>query len=55
MFGHLKINRAIATPYDKLAERFLGMLLLAAFSYWCKFIHRAWDRSQFYAQVWSGL
>ena len=39
--GHLKINRAIATRYDKLAESFLGMLHLAAFRYWCKFVHRA--------------
>ncbi len=30
MFGHLKINRAIATRYDKLSESFLGMLYLAA-------------------------
>jgi len=40
VFGHLKINRAIATRYDKLAESFLGMLYLAAFRYWCKFVHR---------------
>jgi transposase len=39
--GHLKINRAIATRYDKLAESFLGMLHLAAFRYWCKFVHTA--------------
>jgi transposase len=39
--GHLKINRAIATRYDKLAESFLGMLHLAAFRYWCKFVHSA--------------
>jgi hypothetical protein len=25
VFGHLKINRAIATRYDQLAESFLGM------------------------------
>ncbi|MFQ5535507.1 MAG: IS5 family transposase [Sphingomonadales bacterium] len=30
MIGHLKINRAIATRYDKRAESFLGMLHLAA-------------------------
>jgi len=41
VFGHLKINRAIATRYDKLADSFLGMLYLAAFRYWCKFVHRA--------------
>ena len=40
MFGHLKINRAIATRYDKLAESFLGMLHLAAIRYWIKFVHR---------------
>jgi hypothetical protein len=26
--GHLKINRAVATRYDQLAEAFLGMLYL---------------------------
>jgi len=41
MIGHLKINRAIATRYDKLAESFLGMLHLAAIKYWLKFVHRA--------------
>ena len=41
MFGHLKINRVIATRYDKFAESFLGMLHLAAFRYWCKFVHTA--------------
>lgn len=40
MLGHLKINRAIATRYDKLADSFLGMLHLAAFRYCCKFVHR---------------
>ena len=30
MIGHLKINRAIATRYDKLASSFLDMLHLAA-------------------------
>ena len=30
MIGHLKINRAIATRYDKLARSFLDMLHLAA-------------------------
>ncbi|WP_157077804.1 IS5 family transposase, partial [Sphingobium amiense] len=29
MFGHLKINRAIATRYDQLANSFLGMVHLA--------------------------
>ncbi len=41
MFGHLKINRAIATRYDKLAESFLGMLYLAAARYWLKVVHTA--------------
>jgi len=39
VFGHLKINRAIATRYDQLAETFLGMLYLASARYWLKFIH----------------
>jgi len=30
IIGHLKINRAIATRYDKLARSFLDMLHLAA-------------------------
>ncbi len=29
MFGHLKINRAIATRYDLLANSFLGMVISA--------------------------
>ncbi len=41
MIGHLKVNRAIATRYDKLAESFLGMLYLAAIKLWLKFVHRA--------------
>ena len=28
-FGHLKINRAVATRYDKLARSFLDVLHLA--------------------------
>jgi len=39
--GHLKINRAIATRYDQLAETFLGMLFLASARYWLKFVHAA--------------
>jgi transposase len=31
--GHLKINRAIATRYDQLADSFLGMLYLATARY----------------------
>ena len=39
MFGHLKINRAIATRYDQLASSFLGMVHLATARYWLKFVH----------------
>jgi transposase len=41
VFGHLKINRAIATRYDQLADSFLGMLFLASARYWLKFVHAA--------------
>jgi transposase len=41
VFGHLKINRAIATRYDQLAETFLAMLCLASTRYWLKFVHAA--------------
>lgn len=41
MFGHLKINRAIATRYDQLASSFLGMVHLATTRYWLKFVHAA--------------
>ena len=41
MFGHLKINRAIATRYDQLAETFLGMVNIASARYWLKFVHAA--------------
>ena len=41
VFGHLKINRAIATRYDQLAETFLAMLFLASARYWLKFVHTA--------------
>lgn len=40
-FGRLKINRAIATRYDQLAESFLGMVHIAAARYWLKFVHTA--------------
>lgn len=39
--GHLKINRAIATRYDQLADSFFGMLYLATARYWIKFVHAA--------------
>ena len=41
MFGHLKINRAIATRYDQLASSFLSMVHLATARYWLKFVHAA--------------
>ena len=41
MFGHLKINRAIATRYDQLASSFLGMVHLATARYRLKFVHAA--------------
>ena len=44
MFGHLKINRAIATRYDQLANSFLGMVHLATARYWLKFVHAAYSR-----------
>jgi transposase len=40
-FGRLKINRAIATRYDQLAESFLSMVHIAAARYWLKFVHVA--------------
>lgn len=41
MFGHLKINRAIATRYDQLATTSLGMVHIANARYWLKFVHAA--------------
>jgi len=41
MFGHLKVNRGIATRYDQLASSFLGMVHLATARYWLKFVHAA--------------
>jgi transposase len=41
VIGHLKINRAIATRYDQLADSFLGMLYIATTRYWIKFGHAA--------------
>jgi transposase len=40
-FGRLKINRAIATRYDQLAESFLSMVHIAATKYWLKFVNAA--------------
>lgn len=39
MFGHLKINCAIATRYDQLANSFLG---IATARYWLKFVRAAY-------------
>jgi transposase len=41
VLGHLKINRAIATRYDQLADSFLGMLFIASARYWIKFVQAA--------------
>ncbi len=41
MFGRLKINRAIATRYDQLAESFISMVHIATARYWLKFVHAA--------------
>jgi len=41
MFGHRKINRAIATRYDQLTNSFLGMVHIATARYWLKFVHAA--------------
>jgi transposase len=41
MFGHLKVNRAIATRYDQLASSFPGTVHLATARYWLKFGHAA--------------
>lgn len=41
MFGHLKINRAVATRYDQLAQSFLSMIQIAAIRYLLKFVHAA--------------
>ena len=41
MFGRLKINRAIATRYDQLAETFMSMVHIATARYWLKFVHAA--------------
>jgi hypothetical protein len=38
VIGHLKINRAVATRYDQLADSFLGMLYIATARYWIKFV-----------------
>ena len=40
-FGRLKINRAIATRYDQLADSFLSMVHIATARYWLKFVHAA--------------
>jgi transposase len=40
-FGRLKINRAIANRKDRLAERFLSMVDIAAVGYLLKSVHAA--------------
>ncbi|WP_208625260.1 transposase [Blastomonas natatoria] len=40
-FRRVKINRAIATRYDQLAESFLSIVHIAAVRYWFKFVHAA--------------
>lgn len=39
MFGHLKINRAIAIRYDQLTSSFIEMAQLVTARYWLKFVH----------------
>jgi hypothetical protein len=41
MVGHLKINRAVATRYDQLAESFLIMIQIATTRYLLKFVNAA--------------
>lgn len=41
MFGHLKVNRVIASRYYQVANGFLVMVHLAAARYWLKFVHAA--------------
>lgn len=41
MFGQLRINCAIGTRYDQLANSFLGMVHIATARYWLKFVHAA--------------
>jgi len=41
LFGHLKINRAITTRHDQLANNFLGVIHLANGRYWLKFVYAA--------------
>ncbi|WP_233503570.1 transposase [Sphingomonas psychrotolerans] len=41
MFGHLKINRAIATRYHQIASSFFGKVHLATARYWLKFVYAA--------------
>ncbi|WP_247997909.1 IS5 family transposase [Brucella tritici] len=41
MLGRLRINRAIATRYDQLAESFISMVHIATARYWLKVVHAA--------------
>jgi transposase len=40
-FNKLKHSRRIATRYDKLANTFLGFVLLTAIRIWIRFVHTA--------------
>jgi hypothetical protein len=41
VIGHLRINRAITTRYDQLAESFFDNPYIATARYWIKFVHAA--------------
>lgn len=41
MFSRLKINRAIDTRCDQLAESFISTIHIATARYWLKFVHAA--------------
>lgn len=41
MFGHIKINRVIATRCDQLASSFVGMVHLATARYWLELVYAA--------------
>jgi hypothetical protein len=45
VLGHLEINRAVATRYDRLADSFLATLYLATARYRIKFVHAAYTAS----------
>lgn len=53
--GHLKINRAIVTPDDQLANSFLGMGHLATVRYWLIFVHAAQSQEPLFAPLLTAL